>query len=299
MKAATAALLSMTWIVTSAGAATSTVDCDAGEKIQAKLDQVKPGDVIEVRGTCNEGVQVPSEMVRITFTGPANATIRPPQDKDGFFIRGRDITVRGFMIIGGRDGIHLSGQAAGASAVIEGNTIRQTRRWGIHLDQTSVARIGGNVIEDTPSFAIDISEGSSARIGFLIFDPLPNTIRNAGGHAIVVRHGSSAYILGNVIENNKGSGIVIDRNSHADVWANSISANGADALSVTRGSGVVVTGVTMPRRENGNETDPGRLNEGYGVTCTLGGYVDGPIAKLAGKRGAKRFDNSCIEAASP
>lgn len=66
---------------------------------------------------------------------------------------------------GGRDGIHLSGAASGASANIVGNTIRTTGRHGIHLDHTSVGRIGGNPIEDAHACGIDVAEMSVARVG--------------------------------------------------------------------------------------------------------------------------------------
>jgi hypothetical protein len=120
-----------------------------------------------------------------------------------------NITVRGFTMTGGRDGIHFSGQEAGASVIIEKNVIRQTGRCGMHLDQKSVARIGDNIIENVPADGIDINESSNARIGYLIFDPLPNTIRNVGGHGIVITAGSTARILGNTITGSKGSGISI------------------------------------------------------------------------------------------
>jgi hypothetical protein len=48
-KLVVAALL---WLVASAGeAATIPVNCDAGGKIQAKLDSAKPGDTLLVTGT--------------------------------------------------------------------------------------------------------------------------------------------------------------------------------------------------------------------------------------------------------
>src|SRR5689334_10480643 len=78
------------------------VNCDAGEKIQAKLNQAQPGDAISVSGTCNEGVQVASDMIRISLVGQPGAVIKAPSGQDGIFIRGRDITIRGFTITGGR-----------------------------------------------------------------------------------------------------------------------------------------------------------------------------------------------------
>lgn len=90
-------------------AATVLVDCNAAEKIQAKLADAKPGDVIQVKGTCNESVQIASETVRLTRDGLSSAIINAPQGRDGVFIRGRDIVVRGFTITGGRDVARQSG----------------------------------------------------------------------------------------------------------------------------------------------------------------------------------------------
>jgi hypothetical protein len=286
----------LSWIPSAPATATEyVVDCNVGEKIQAKLDEAKPGDVIKVSGTCNESVQVASEMVRISLLGQPGAVINAPPNRDGIFIRGRDITVRGFTITGGRDGIHLSGQSAGASAVIEKNVVRQTGRRGIHLDQKSVARIGDNVIENVPADGIDINESSNARIGYLIFDPLPNTIRNVGGHGIVITAGSTARILGNTITGSKGSGILVSRNSQADVWSNTIADNAGDGIRVSEGSGIVASGANMPRREGENQTDGAQPNGGFGVNCSIGSYLNGPIGKLLGKRGDKNTSAGCVE----
>src|SRR6185436_17336126 len=160
-------------------------------------------------------VQVPSDMVRVTLDGQGKARIEAPKGRDSIFIRGRDITVRGFILTGGRD--------------------------GIHLDQGSVGRIGGNTIEDVPAEGINLTESSNARIGFIIFDPASNTIRNAGVHAIVVSNGSTAKILANTLTGSRGSGIVVTRNAQADIWANVISANAGDAISASHGAGIVLT----------------------------------------------------------
>ena len=144
---------------------THTVDCNAGEKIQDKIAMAKPGDTILVSGACSENVAILSETVRITLDGQGKTMIEAPPKGDGFFIRGREITVKGFTITGGRDGIHLSGVAAGASANIVENTIRKTSRHGIHLDHSSVGRIAGNTIEDVHACGIDIAEAAVARVG--------------------------------------------------------------------------------------------------------------------------------------
>jgi nitrous oxidase accessory protein NosD len=284
-------------------AATLTVDCNAGEKIQQKIVSAKPGDTVLVSGTCSENVAVPSEALRITLDGQGKAVIQAPgTTADAIFIRGKDITVKGFMLTGGRDGIHLSGAAAGASAVIDGNVIQRTGRYGIHLDSGSVGRIANNRIENVANAGIDITENSYARIGFLIPSapkPGPNTIRNSGGHGIAVSRTSGAWIANNTIANNKGGGVFVNRSSQADVVSNTISGNGGDGITASHNSGVNLRseGTLLPQAPN--QTDPTAKNAGFGVKCSIGGYAEGPLETLTGTLGAKEFDNSCVDRLSP
>ena len=278
-------------------ATTHTVDCNAGEKIQDKLAVAQPGDTIQVSGACSENIAILSEVVRITLDGQGKTVIQAPPKGDGFFIRGREITVKGFTITGGRDGIHLSGVAAGASANIVGNTIRKTGRHGIHLDHSSVGRIAGNTIEDVHASGIDVAEGSVARIGYLL-RPLghgPNTIRNAGEHGIAVTRGSSARIVGNAIENNKGSGVFVTRNSQADIFGNSISGNAGNGVTASHNGGVNLDNEDQLFNLGPNQTDPGSKNAGAGLSGSVGGYADGPMGTLDGVRGAKEMDGTCVD----
>jgi len=278
-------------------ATTHVVNCDAGEKIQDKIAIAKPGDTIEVTGTCRENISILAEVVRITIDGQGKTVIEAPPKGDGFFIRGSDITVKGFTITGGRDGLHLSGTAAGASANIVGNTIRKTGRFGIHLDHSSVGRIASNTIEDVPASGIDVAEGSVARIGYLL-RPMghgPNTIRGAGAHGIAVTRGSSARVVGNTIDNCKGSGVFVSRSSQADVFGNSISGNGGDGITASYSGGVNLDNEDNLFGLGPNQTDPRATNGGVGVSGSVGGYVAGPAGTLNGARGAKKLDGTCID----
>ncbi len=288
------------WLLPAYGeAATFTVDCDAKGKIQEKLELAKPGDTVLVSGTCSENVAIPSEVVRITLDGQGKTVIKAPgTTADAIFIRGKDIMVKGFTLTGGRDGIHLSGAAAGASAIIDGNTIQHTGRYGIHLDSGSVGRIANNRIENVANAGIDVTENSYARIGFLIPSapkPGPNTIRNNGSYGITVSRASSAWIANNIIADNKGAGVVVNRNSQADVVGNNINGNGGDGITASQNSGVNLRseGTLLPQRPN--QTDPATKNAGFGVKCSIGGYVEGPLGTLTGTQGAREFDNSCID----
>jgi len=287
------------WLLVSTGeAATVAVDCDTGGTIGGRLSSLRPGDTLAVGGTCNENVVIPAEVVRITLDGQGKATIQGPGTvSDTIFVRGKEITIKGFTITGGRDGIHLSGAAAGASAVIDGNTIHSTGR-GIHLDGGSVARIANNKIHNNRGVGINVIENSYARIGFIIPSDAklgPNAIQNNGGHGIAVARASSAWVVGNMIANNKGSGIVVNRSSQLDVVANTINGNGGDGVSASHNAGVNLRSEGTPRREGPNQTDTVLKNNGVGIRCTIGGYVDGPLGTLIGTKGAKEIDNTCID----
>ena len=276
---------------------THTVDCNAGEKIQDKVAIAQPGDTILVSGNCGENVAIPVETARITLDGQGKTEITAPPKGDGFFVRGREITIKGFTIIGGRDGIHLSGSASGASANIVGNNIRKTGRHGIHLDHTSVGRIAGNTIEDVHASGINVAEMSVARVGYLL-RPMghgPNTIRNAGEHGISVNRQSSARIVGNTIEGNRKSGVFVTRNSQADVFGNAISGNAGNGITASHNSGVNMTNEDGLFDLGPNRTDAGSSNAGFGLAGSVGGYVDGPMGTLAGAKGAKELDDTCID----
>jgi parallel beta-helix repeat protein len=270
--------------------ATHAVDCNAGQKIQDKIAIAQPGDTILVNGTASENVAILAETVRITLDGQGKAVIEAPAKGDGFFIRGREITVRGFTITGGRDGIHLSGVAAGASANIVGNTIRKTGRHGIHLDHSSVGRIAGNTIEGAGAHGIDIAEGSVARIGYLL-RPLghgPNTVRGCGEHGIAVTRGSSARIVGNTLEGNKGSGVYVSRHSHADVMGSAISGNGGNGITATHNSGVNLDNEEKLFDLGANRTDPNSKNAGFGLSGAVGAMPTARSGRSTGQKGRSR-----------
>jgi len=283
-----------------ANAATVAVDCDAGNTITSALGSVKPGDTVLVSGTCKEQVSIAPEIVRITLDGQKKTTIQHPggsaASPHAVFIRGKEITIKGFTVTGGLDGIHLSGPA---STVIDGNVVVKNTGRGIHIDKGSIARILNSTIQDSGGIGIDITGVSYVYIGVAIprVPALsPNTIRNNGGPGINIERSSGAWIVGNTISNNKESGIAVHRNAQADIIGNVINANGGDAITVSHNGGVNLSSET--RRDGPNQTASAQSNGGAGIKCMIGGYVEGPLGTLAGKRGAKEFDNSCVDRVS-
>jgi len=278
-----------------AHAATVAVDCDAGNSIMAAVGSAKPGDTVLVSGTCNEQVSFAPESVRITLDGQKKTTIQHPgkgaPSPHTVFIRGKDITIQGITVVGGLDGIHLSGPA---SAELDGNVVVKAARAGIHIDKSSVVRVLNNTIQENGAFGIDVTGVSLAYIGVRIprVPALsPNTIRNNGGPGINIERASAAWIVGNTIGNNKGSGILVHRNSQADVMANAIDANGGDAITASFNGGVNLR--SEPRSDGPNRT--AQENGGVGIRCTTGGFVDGPAGTLGGKQGAKAIEHGCVD----
>ena len=281
----------------SAGAATATVDCAAGQTITSALAGAKPGDTIMVSGMCKEQVYVQPEMARITLDGQKKTTIQHPggskPSPHAVYIRGKEIIIKGFTVTGGLDGIHLSGPA---STLIDGNVVVKNSGRGIHIDKGSIARILNTTVQESGGIGVDVTGASYAYIG--VFIPrvpalAPNTIRGNGGPGINIERSSGAWIVGNTISNNKESGIFVHRNSQADVIANTINSNGGDGITVSYNGGVNL--VSEPRRDGPNLTTSGQNNGGAAIRCSAGGFVDGPLGSLAGAKGAKAFDSGCVD----
>jgi hypothetical protein len=110
-----------------------------------------------------------------------------------------------------------------------------------------------------------------------------------------VSRASSAWIANNTIADNKGGGVFVNRNSQADIVNNTNNGNGGDGITASQNSGVNLRSEGTPLREGPNQTDPTTKNAGFGVKCSIGGYVEGPLGTLTGTQGAKEFDNSCID----
>ena len=278
-----------------ANAATLSVDCDAGNTIASVYATIKPGDTVLVSGLCKEQVNIPPEVTRVTFDGQKKTIIQHPGGQQAsphaFYTRGKEITIKNFTVMGGQDGIHLSGPA---SAVIDGNLVTKNGGRGIHIDKGSIARILNTTVEQSGGIGIDVTGASYAYIG--VFIPrvpalAPNTIRNNGGPGINIERTSGAWIVGNTISGNKESGITVHRNAQADVIANTINGNGGDAITVTYNGGVNFD--SEPRKDGPNRTT--QNNAGAGIRCAIGGYVDGPPGTLAGAKGAKDIDKGCVD----
>jgi len=261
-----------------------------------------------VSGTCIENVVIDEEKERITVDGQGSATVNGPDPTFATVsVRGRAITIKGFTITGGENGVNIM---RGGTAIIDGNTIQSTGRVGINVFSHSFARIVGNTIQNNPAGGIIISENSFARIGFLQGDDtlaVLNTIQTNGGVGIGVFRSSGATIVEYTISNNSSDGVIVTGVSHADISKNTIDSNGRHGINVGENSGVNLgqdsgTGIFEAPNDttvgSGNGTAGGGLD--FGINCFINSYANGRLGTLNGIDGAKGgFGGSCIDSLIP
>jgi parallel beta-helix repeat protein len=293
-------LAGLLWLSTSPGeAATVKLTCSAKDTIGSTLKKLKPGDTLLVAGSCKENVEIPVEVSRVTLDGQGKATINgPDSSKPTVLIGGRGITIKGFTITGGAQGIQVWG---GGDALIDGNTIENVGRFGIQLARTSTALIVNNTIRSNTSNGITVGGSSYALIGIrsgVDTTVSPNTIENNGGAGITVGRASSARIAGNTIRNNKGNGVTVTRTSQADISNSMIEGNAQDGINVTQNSSVslgVGTGTGIFDLTNTTASP----NGGMGIRCSQNSSVDGRLGSVNGSKGPKEFDSSCVDGLTP
>lgn len=290
-------LAALFWLPLSlADAGTIKLACNGKNTIGNAVKKLKPGDILSVSGTCNENVEIGPELSRITLDGQGKATVSGPDAKiNTITVMGREVTIKGFTIRGGRRGIAVT---RGGAAVIDGNVIENVAGdFGIQVSQGSTARIINNTIRNNPGNGINVSASSFAFIGFLTtLEPTarPNTIQNNGTAGINVGRSAAARIHGNTITDNKTAGVLVNRASQVDIGSNNISGNGGDGILVVGNSSVNLGSATGGGLFQAPNTS-GAPNNGFGVRCSSNSSAEGRLGTLNGSKGTKDFDASCVD----
>ena len=229
--------------------------CGGTTTLGEAVANLKPGDTLEVSGTCNPHGLVLEGDNRGTMDGGGTATLTCTNpDDNAVEVRGRGWIIKNFAKIKGcRNGILVT---RGGTAIIDNNIIGDVtdpNRTGIKVSQGSSAIIINNTIQNTIRLAISITS-SSALIGILSsldIAPSPNIIQNnsliEGRSAINLSRSASAIIVGNAISGNGGNGIRVSDSSAARIgffggpgarvfMFNTISGNGGSGIIVARSS---------------------------------------------------------------
>jgi len=288
--------VALLWLLPSVGeAADRTIDCDAGATIGGVIRRLEWGDILLVSGTCNGDVDITGRSDGITLDGQGTATIN-----GSVRIEAREVTIKGFTLTGGSDGIFIN---RGATVLIDGNTIQNADGRGISVVQHSFAQIIDNTIQNNTREGIRVQENSSARIGFLSGSDnaaRPNTIQNNGGDGIRVQRSSNARIVGNNISNNGDDGIEVRLGSHGDISDNDIDGNADDGIAVNQSSGVNLGSDTGDGIFNApNRTDPANLNGDNGIRGFTRCYANGRLGTLNGSSGPRSFSGGCTDSLEP
>lgn len=230
------------------------VNCSTNNSIQDALDQAIDGDSITVvgGGTCFENILV--EIDHVSLDGSGGATIDGSGDPTSAAIEvlGTDVTITGFTIRGGSNGIHVR---QSASAVITDVTVTSAEDDGIRISESSSAIIERSTIMNAAS-GINIARASAARI-------LDSTVTMHRFDGINVNRSSAADIRNSDLSDNVFSGIAVVRLSHADIQGNTITGNGEDG-----GIFVGTRSFIDTRRPNLIEG-----NNGFGINCAAGGGI--------------------------
>jgi nitrous oxidase accessory protein NosD len=288
---------------TTTEAASRKLNCGGNRTISAAINRLDPGDVLNVSGICSENLVIPENVHDVTINGSGTATINSPDpSRAAVTIRGTGITISGFTIMGGLEGIlvHRNGVATITDNLITSNRI------GIGLNQASSARIANNTIQNSISSGISVAENASVRVGFISFQPgVPggvgsNTIQNNGSDGVIVSRSANAIILGNLIKGNARDGVRVHSHGQADIASNIIEVNGGNGINVSGTSAVNLgqdSGTAI--EEAANSTSAGQANAGVGISCQFNSSMNGRLGTLHGVGGATTVGSSCSNSVIP
>ncbi len=253
-------------------------------------------------GTCKENLVIYEEVARLTLNGQGKATIEGPDtSKPTVQVRGRGITIKGFTVTGGGQGINVWG----GQAIIDGNTVQGAAWAGIFVTRTSYAGIVNNTVQNNGTNGIGISANSFGFVGALGASDRtasPNIIQNNGRAGITVARSSAARIVGNTIRNNKRRGVSVVLSSQVDITNNTIDSNGGAGIRVIQNSHVRLG----RRRGRSGRSGLFRLpnsttsnNSRAGIRCRGNSSVEGRLGSLNGEEGVKDIDPSCVDSLKP
>jgi hypothetical protein len=257
-----------------------------GPSLQRAIDKLDPGDTLIVIGTCNENVVIGEGRRNLTLEGRGTATLNGSGNPNAPTVQilGRDITIKGFTIIGGRHGVQFN---RGGTGTVDANLIRNAVVHGIGVFNNSFAQIVDNTIENNGANGICVCEHATADIGFrgdFATQGSPNVVRNNANNGIVVTDASYAEIESNSVYSNVNAGIAVDNASSAKIGfqsgvagtfssANTIEANGNRGVFVARSSSARVVENII------------RNNTGDGVAVIRAAHADIAANSIDGNTG--------------
>jgi hypothetical protein len=268
--------------IASADSAVKKVKCDEGQTLTEALQKAKPGDTLQVTGTCHERVTITTD--RLTLDGDGSAVLdggggSPTSSFEAVVtIDGtQGVTLMGFTIQNSPSQGILG--VGGAALVVQDTTLQNNGAAGLVLYNNSSAELTDVEVKGSGSIGLVVQNTSTA--------VLKGTIRSTGSGAngIAVQSGSTLEIRGASVHasDNGGNGLdIVDSQAIMFGFPESqgssltVHNNGGDGIFVGTGSLSFFGGVGFATISASNNR--GSNNNGSGIAIGLGGAVVSPSA---------------------
>jgi Right handed beta helix region len=227
--------------VAGADSAVKKVKCDTGQTLTEALQKAKPGDTLQVTGTCHERVTITTD--RLTLDGGGSAVLDGGDGPTEFFeavvtIDGvQGVTLMGFTIQNSPS-LGILG-VGGAAFVVQDTTMQHNGAAGIFLNNNSSAELIDVEVKDSGGIGIPVQNNSTAVFKGHI------SCTGSGDNGIAVQSGSTLEIRGASVQasNNGGNGVdivdsqaIIFRYPESQESILTAHKNGGDGIFVATGS---------------------------------------------------------------
>jgi Right handed beta helix region len=262
--------------VAGADSAVTKVKCDNGQTLTEALRKAKPGDTLQVTGTCQERVTITTDQ--LTLDGGGSAVLDGGGGPTEFF--------EGVVTIDGAHGVTLMGftirnspgqgilGVGGAAFVVQDTTMQNNGVGGIFLNNNSSAELIDVEVKDSGGIGIAVFNNSTAVFkGHVSSTGSGSTV--GGSNGIAVQSGSTLEIRGASVQasHNVGGGVdIVDSQAvifgYPESQGSILTAehNTADGIFVANGSLTVLSPMTINASNNGSS----------GITIEIGGAVASP-----------------------
>ncbi len=193
-----------------------TIGEDGYYSIQSAIDAANPGDTIEVAaGTYYETLTVNVENLTLRSTDGAEATtIDGSSTGDVISIEADGVTINGFEIMNGYNGIYLN---FADNCTISNNTCENNSDDGIFINNSDNCTVSNNTCSNNSDDGIYIDES------------LNNTIENntceGNSKSIYLYYSGYCTVSNNNCSNNSDDGIYLDSSGYNDITNNTCENN--------------------------------------------------------------------------
>jgi len=217
--------------VAGADAAVKKVECDKGQTLTEALKKAKPGDTLQVTGTCHERVTITTD--RLTLDGDGSAVL----DGGG----GSPTELEGVVTIDGAHGVTLTGF-----------TVQNGPGEGILGFHGAAFAVQQTTVQQNATSGIAVADGSTA--------DLTDCTMQGNGFGMDVFTSASAILRGTITSSqNMGNGVEVNGQSMLEIHGAQVQPNNNGGAGLVAGSGQVAIfgftaaqGSTLTANGNGN-----------------------------------------------